>query len=420
VTVVAGALLLSAGALAQPVVQSVAGDAIEDARLVIRGAGFGDRPDAPIAWDEFEDGSLGAAPRPSWTTWTSSPGGEPRVDNGQLRRGSARSIYCDFSGDNTESAIGIAEPLGEVWVSFWAQVRHVGTFSRNYAALRLQGGGAGDRPTWSLLYLGGDGPDGRWIAGATDDGCALEAASYGGESDAPMEERRWIRHDVWLRQSAANAVDGRMEVWRDLFPQRFSSFSAEAGEVVEVGPSVATRCGDGGWTSLRIGASWAHDPGDDAGVWLDDVYVDGSPARVEIGNGPSWAETTLAEVQPSVSWSDEAIEIEVNEGTLFRGATYWLFVFDARNRPSQGFPVQLGATIDGADAGPPPAPSPGPAGGCGCRAPARGGAMGLACALLLLAARCRHEKAHGFGHPLGRRARVELPRGMQGRRRGGR
>ncbi len=410
-------LLLPAVAAAQPVVDSVEGTMSEDAHLLIRGSGFGDRPDAPIAWDEFEAGSLGDAPGSGWTTWTTLPEGAPRVDNGQLRRGSARSLYCDFSGSNDESAIGIAEDLDEVWVSFWAQVRHVGTFSRSYARLRMVGASPSARPTWTHLFLGGDGGDGRWLAGATDDGCTLEAAAYGGEGEDFLEEQRWMRHDYWLRQSAANEADGLMAVFRDLAAERFTAFSVAAGGVVEVGRAVATRCGDDGWAALRIGALWAHDPGGDGGVWLDDVYVDRTPARVEIGNAPLWDQATLAEVQPSVSWGGEGIEIEVNEGTLFAGSTYWLYVFDAQNLPSQGFPIQLGASYGpGGDAGPDPRATPGPRGGCGCRSAVPVPEPGAACALFLLAAICRHEKANRQRRSLGSPACVELPRGVQGRR----
>jgi len=424
----AGVLVLAffAGrAEAEPVVGSVEGTLEEGETFTILGEAFGERAAAPIAWDDFEAGTLGDPPGAPWETSSTTAGGTPRLDNGMLRRGSEHSLVCDFTGTNDESSFGLSRDLGEVFLSAWRDVRITGSFTTRWTAMRIEGGSATGYPEWTQVFLGGDGHGATWVVGASDDvTCDVDPSDQGGLGDGIAETRRWIREDYWLRASSPGVADGHMEIWRDHVLEGYSAFSPDAGAVVPVGPEVVTRCGDDSWTSLSIGATWLHEGGGDAAIWFDDVYLDDTPARVEIGNGPTWESTTISEIQPSTSWSDGAIDVRVHEGSLYVGAGYWLYVFDDENRPSEGFPIQLGASYDDTpDAGVPDAGSgTRPADGCGCsqaEPPARGG---VACLWAVFWAGWRHEKAnrnrHGSARTggLGSQLSRGVPRGCAGHR----
>ena len=89
-------------------------------------------------------------------------------------------------------------------------------------------------------------------------------------------------------------------------------------------------------------------------VWIDDVYVDTTWARVMIGNNSTWSSSTHKEpFIPSV-WTDENITAIVNTGTFILGQSAYLYVVDENGEVNtNGFPV----VIDSSDAIVPNAPT---------------------------------------------------------------
>lgn len=85
-----------------------------------------------------------------------------------------------------------------------------------------------------------------------------------------------------------------------------------------------------------------HNPKPGDFIWVDDVYMDTSWARVLIGNDPYYDACTNIEIQIPSQWSDSSITIAVNRGSLAPCKTYYLYVFNADgNVNAEGFPVYL-------------------------------------------------------------------------------
>jgi hypothetical protein len=80
-----------------------------------------------------------------------------------------------------------------------------------------------------------------------------------------------------------------------------------------------------------------------ADFWLDDLYLDCSRARIELGNAATWAACTHREIQPWTSWADNAVTITVNHGVLAHGTQY-LYAIKPDGTPfnANGHPVVLG------------------------------------------------------------------------------
>ncbi|MBW2637661.1 MAG: hypothetical protein JRC86_09110, partial [Deltaproteobacteria bacterium] len=88
-----------------------------------------------------------------------------------------------------------------------------------------------------------------------------------------------------------------------------------------------------------------HDPKPGDFIWVDDVYIDNSWARVLIGNYPDYDACTNIEIQIPFRWSEKAITITVNRGSLRPWRTHYIYVFDANgNVNAEGFPVYLVAS----------------------------------------------------------------------------
>jgi hypothetical protein len=82
-------------------------------------------------------------------------------------------------------------------------------------------------------------------------------------------------------------------------------------------------------------------------VWLDDIYISNTPARVEICNSQTWASRTQCEVQIPTTWSDSTINISAQIGSLPSGGAAFLYVMDSVNGVnSNGYAL----TIDGGSA----------------------------------------------------------------------
>jgi hypothetical protein len=81
----------------------------------------------------------------------------------------------------------------------------------------------------------------------------------------------------------------------------------------------------------------------DKWVWLDNVYIDNTWARVEIGNKPTWTGCTQREMQTPTAWSNTSITVKVNQGPFQDGSAAYLYVVDANGSVNgQGFPVTFG------------------------------------------------------------------------------
>ncbi len=77
--------------------------------------------------------------------------------------------------------------------------------------------------------------------------------------------------------------------------------------------------------------------------YFADVYLDYSRARVVLGNAPTFAASTLREVQVPTSWSATSIAVTANLGALATGTTAYLYVVDPNGQVSAGRPVTIGS-----------------------------------------------------------------------------
>ncbi len=77
---------------------------------------------------------------------------------------------------------------------------------------------------------------------------------------------------------------------------------------------------------------------------FDDIFIDFSRARVEIGDASTWTATRKKEVQIPVSWADGRITVRVNSGEFAAGSTAYLYVVDSNGAVNErGLAVTIGA-----------------------------------------------------------------------------
>jgi hypothetical protein len=79
---------------------------------------------------------------------------------------------------------------------------------------------------------------------------------------------------------------------------------------------------------------------------VDDVYVatgENAAARVEIGNKSIYTDCTNLSISTIDSWSSASIKATIRTGRFGSGVQAYLFVIDANNKPSSGYPITIGS-----------------------------------------------------------------------------
>jgi hypothetical protein len=293
--------------------------------IVLSGRGFGAHGDynpARLAWrgatflnyrfKDMEDGVLnsdGFYPQRSGAPWTPTSAelaiesGGPRGSTRQLARRYGRGEIGGLSAD-------IAGAGNQVYVTFKFMLEpttQAGKFLRLY----------GDAPQQDVyLATGCANTTVRAFSECTASRCA--PVTDWGRSPGFTPEA-WHRVEAWLDAGANEVtvhVDGTLLFTHDdwLAP----SLGAN-GHTLDVPNMIdapgADRC--------------AEHPGYNGGFHFDDVFVDFTRARVEVGDAPSWSRVSQREVQLPIRWSDGEIAFRFNRGALAPGSQAYVFVVTA-------------------------------------------------------------------------------------------
>lgn len=333
--------------LAAPEISSVSGKSINDSEVVIAGYNFGSKsPASPLLWDTFENGTNGVAIQNinaiigSWDTGA----GSDNVFYSTIRGygGSAKSARHPFSSGYNSSLSKNAASFPIIFMDFKRYVPNLSNPPSNYKPWRWYGNSDGFQ-----IFKG-------W-------GC--ESSSYsvqtdyesGGQSitnwtSPALQYDTWEHYRVIYNQGSVNTSNGTLIVTKNGVTDGYNSTALKirtlAGSVIN---------------QIRIGHyfdSSNRGCGSNSGVviFTDNVYIDNTWARVEIGNKPQYANCNHSEVQIPTGWSNSSISIKFNQGSFQSGNTAYLFVVDENgNVNSTGYPIVIGG---GGDSPPPTSPAP--------------------------------------------------------------
>jgi hypothetical protein len=260
--------------------------------------------------------------------WTAT-GSPPTSYDGTQAFGGKQAAKIEFPLGvyNNATTLGGLD-LDEVYLSYRVFVRNLGGTDPNpqLKLARITGG------------LGGDPFHGSPIVGTTwlgplDATGAMTAYGSGGDADGnfygpPVKIEGWSRVEHYIKLShPANAANGQRFTKIDL--KGDLSFSGYPGGhyADPAGGTVSTDASAG--APMVTLDDKADNPrfhfvqlpfftraGQLVTVWVDEVYLDTTQARVELGDAPTWGACTKRSPQPAVSWSDESVTIAVNPGDL--------------------------------------------------------------------------------------------------------
>ena len=333
-----------------PQISGVSGRILDNNNLDILGDSFGSKESPlPILWDDFENGVVGEHPVKPLIGNTNWGEGENVVyTNTVTRPGSTRSSRHDFYSNYRAALKFAGGPWGKLYVSWYYRTDYKdltiynGFPTRNYKVVRFEGDNGtktGDQHEGVPLIayeLRGVGDTGAFeTALRAQYSPVLQSGTYYGSS-IKWAHQTWSRIEMYL-----NVVDGQKEykIWEnsiDKSPSKSSSawencFSPYFG-------------GDNSrFNELFFGIYFSKDNGASAYLYMDDIYIDTSQARVELGNSPEWEKNTHREIQIPTNWTDNKITIKLNTGSFNNYDEAYLYVIDADGRTNRkGHKVIIG------------------------------------------------------------------------------
>ena len=339
---------------AAPSVTGVSGTVAQDEAVVINGSAFGTKSTAaPLVWDNFESGTNnaqieGASPvvGTAWEVYTSGST-KPVYDTSvSMRTNSSVCARNDFYlGPDYDvclaKTVSMPSAGSEVFASFyWRYHKRSTNYADNNKPFIIWHEPDGTPMTYTGFGDPGVG-DGALRAGVEDSpGPSNDGPGYG-DSDLADLNDTWARIDMYLKQSTASTNDGEFKTW--------INNSLKLNDT-----SVSTRTGADLWNFVLIGAFIRQNQ--PVQVYIDDVYIDNTLSRVEIGDNATFANCTHREIQIPSAWSNTEITVTVNAGSFVADNTAYLFVVDSNGVASAGYEVTIGGESE-----PPPAETGGTA-----------------------------------------------------------
>ena len=311
-----------------PNISGVSGEISQKKSVRINGNNFGSKQNgSPLKYDNFESGSVGVPVMGEgsggWETTTARGSSyAPSYSTGKVRYNGTQSLYQNFTNGNYTNYIKLSQntiPSGtrRLYVSGWFNLETGGAPSRNTKILNM--GACNSWQTRLDIY--------------PSNGSGHLYANDGRYQDWGARVDRVFKNDGHWH---------RLEGWLDL-GKGYRDVSMDLRRVAQIsGNFVSSSCG---LTYLLIGHYFATDTGSPkpwAKRYWDEIYVDTTQARIEIGDNADWDRCSHREIQIPTSWSNSSIEFRVNQGTFNNGATNYLFVVNESGEISGGYKVTFG------------------------------------------------------------------------------
>ena len=153
----------------------------------------------------------------------------------------------------------------------------------------------------------------------------------------PAVNNEWVRLESYLVQSGVSQSNGGF--WGSFIRGNSISNSAKTGVM---------RTDSIPWVQLTIGGAYYSmcDSSDPATIDVDNIYIDNTPQRVEVGNASTWTACTHREIQIPSAWSSNSITFSVNQGAFTSGQQAYLYVVDSTGAVNaSGYPITIGGSI---------------------------------------------------------------------------
>ena len=332
------AIALAGDAWAAPAISSISGTVSAGQTLTLSGTDFETKTTAaPIRFDTFEGGTNNTTLSSPWQNYSGGSGTQyktGRAWGGSVSAGrniteeSFNASYITFTGRN------------EVFYSYWLYVDNLANGeSINLKLGRISSSAASNNPyngvgtqsltTYTDMYPAYPDP---YLAYWPDEGGEAGVNAWD-HMDVP--KGAWVRIDCHAKVSIPAGTSNGAAECLAMYPGQWQDGISDT--TLNTRPS-----GSWQYTSVLLGTMDGTTGGQNYDVYIDDVYVDDTLARVEICSTNTWSTRTKCNVQPASSWSDTSVAVTINP-SQFSGTAY-LFAVNASGEVSPPTTITIGAT----------------------------------------------------------------------------
>lgn len=335
-------MFVIAPTFAAPSIAQLSGTASDKASVTISGSGFGTKAQAaPHKWDDFETGTTGSALTGWYISSTLGANYVPSYSTTRVRVPGRKSAYQNFTDGNYNSAMALTDQspgFRTIYISGWFYREVGGASSRNVKMWGLRGGPGFSEyaPNIRMDQYPNQGAGQITSLEAPSGACnSPDSASTIIQNDWGLSQdlfpNAWHRFEVWVDTDSAGS-NGEYTVWVDGV-----ALASLKGKIV---------AHDCPFPMVMLQNYFATDTGSPT-PWMrhywDEVYIDRTRARIEIGNASTWTASSHREIQIPTAWSNNSISFKVNQGSFSVGDKGYLYVIDATGVPSVGFPITIGS-----------------------------------------------------------------------------
>lgn len=332
-------VLLPALAFAQPSVTSVTGTVAHGGTITITGTGFGTKPTtSPVHDVDFEDGYGTLVPRYSAE--------DISIENISRNPFSAKASYADMNGSNQLSFLGDSGTSWKFYLSYWVwagsniewgcQIN--GDLNLGNVKFFRMNRGAGQE--YLISSGGSNSPGCQWYLNRVSQSGMNNGTKWwhdpdlhGHPSSFPTDQWNLVEVEI-IESTGLGVADGSYRYWLN-------------GEEMIFLENIVTRNNatvPASMLFLGIENKRWEESGDSTpdDYYIDDLYLDQTPARVMLANASSFGSTTVREIQEILSWSDTSITVKVRQGNYADDETAYVYVADDDGEISNGAPVTIG------------------------------------------------------------------------------
>jgi hypothetical protein len=330
-------MLFASQAYSQPNVISVEGTVQDDQEITISGTNFGDNQNyAQLISDGFENGTIGKGIEAGdWMTDSETGQGIYSTEN---PRTGTKSVHWKFSAIDSNE--------------FYHKYQDIGKEEELYATFYFYNAESQGRIMKMARFNSGDvynGTPSLYLQGYAFDYADYDYKPYTGANGGDagdegsfdytkLDFNKWYRVEMYLKLSDPGVANGIAEV-----NYVGVSMARDTNRVTR-----GTNEADSYLNKFMLGQGLAtvHSVGD---IYIDDVFVANSYARIEIGNKSDFSSCSHREIQHPSRWTSDSINIKVNQGTFKDGEKAYLFVVDSNGNVSSGYPVTFSSNTGGSD-----------------------------------------------------------------------